>query len=113
MEFSRREYWSGLPFPSPGDLPDPGIEPRSPVLQADSLPSEIPGNASEAAGFPDGSDGKEPTCNVGDLGSTPGLGKSPGVGNANPLQYFGLENSMDRGACWAIPSIGSQRVRHD
>ena len=38
MGFSRREYWSGLPFPSPGDLPDPGIEPRSPVLQADALP---------------------------------------------------------------------------
>ena len=37
MGFSRQEYWSGLPFPSPGDLPDPGIEPRSPVLQADSL----------------------------------------------------------------------------
>ena len=43
MEFSRQEYWSGLPFPSPGDLPDPGIEPRSPALQADSLPTEPPG----------------------------------------------------------------------
>ena len=41
MEFSRQEYWSGLPFPSPGDLPDPGIKPRSPVLQADSLPTEL------------------------------------------------------------------------
>ena len=40
MEFSRQEYWSGLPFPPPGDLPNPGIEPRSPALQADSLPSE-------------------------------------------------------------------------
>ena len=38
MGFSRQEYWSGLPFPSPGDLPDPGIEPRPPALQADSLP---------------------------------------------------------------------------
>ena len=43
MGFSGQEYWSGLPFPSPGDLPDPGIEPRSPALQADSLPSEPPG----------------------------------------------------------------------
>ena len=43
MEFSRQEYWSGLPIPSPGDLPDPGIEPRSPALQADPLPSEPPG----------------------------------------------------------------------
>ena len=41
MGFSRQEYWSGLPFPSPGDLPDPGIEPRSPALQADSLPTEL------------------------------------------------------------------------
>ena len=43
MEFSRQECWSGLPFPSPGDLPNPGIEPRSPVLQADSLLSEPSG----------------------------------------------------------------------
>ena len=40
MEFSKQEYWSGLPFPSPGDLPDPGIKPLSPKLQADSLPAE-------------------------------------------------------------------------
>ena len=40
MEFCRQEYWSGLPFPSPGDLPDPGIEAVSPALQADSLPAE-------------------------------------------------------------------------
>ena len=39
--FSRQEYWSGLPFPSPGDLPNPGIEPGSPALQADSLPTEV------------------------------------------------------------------------
>ena len=44
MEFSRQEYWSGLPFPSPGDLSNPGVEPRSPTLQADALPSEPPGN---------------------------------------------------------------------
>ena len=43
MGFSRQEYWSRLPFPSPGDLPDPGIEPRSPTLQADTLTSEPPG----------------------------------------------------------------------
>ena len=43
MEFSRQEYWSGLQFPSPGDLPNPGIEPRSLALQADSLPPEPPG----------------------------------------------------------------------
>ena len=43
MGFSRQEYWSGLPFPSPGDLPDPGIKPKSPTLQADTLTSEPPG----------------------------------------------------------------------
>ena len=43
MGFSRQGYWSGLPFLSPGDLPDPGIKPRSPALQVDALPSEPPG----------------------------------------------------------------------
>ena len=43
MGFSRQEYWSGLPFPSPGEFPNPRIELRSPTLQADSLPSEPPG----------------------------------------------------------------------
>ena len=48
MGFPRQEYWKGLPFPSPGDLPDPGIEPKSPALQADSLLSEPPGFPSRA-----------------------------------------------------------------
>ena len=43
MEFFRQEYWSGLPFSSPGDLPDPGVELKFPTLQSDSLPSEPPG----------------------------------------------------------------------
>ena len=47
MGFPRQEYWSGFPFPSPGDLPDPGIKLRSPVLQEDSLPSEPPRKPSE------------------------------------------------------------------
>ena len=42
MGFSRQEYWSGLPFPSPGAHPNPGTEPRSPTLQVDALPSELP-----------------------------------------------------------------------
>ena len=48
-----------------------------------------------------GSDSKESACNAGDRGSIPGLGRSPGKGNGNPLQYSCLENSMDRGAWWA------------
>ena len=50
MEFSRQEYWSALPLPSPGDLPDPGIEPGSPALKAVSLPSEPQGKPSWGAG---------------------------------------------------------------
>ena len=46
MGFSRQEYWSGLPCPPPGDLPDPGIKPGSPAFQADSLPTEPPGHGS-------------------------------------------------------------------
>ena len=49
MEFSRPEFWSGLPFPSPGDLPNPGIEPGSPALQEDSLLSEPPGKPHDQA----------------------------------------------------------------
>ena len=60
--------------------------------------------------FPGGSDGKASAYNVGDLSSIPGLGRSPGEGNGNPLQYSCLENPMDRGAWWAM---GSQRVGHD
>ena len=56
-------------------------------------------------GFPAGSDGKESACNVKDLGLIPGLGRSPGEGNSYPLQYSGLENSMDRGA-WQATVLG-------
>ena len=52
-------------------------------------------------GFPCGSTGKESACNMGDLGLIPGLGRSHGEGNDYPLQYYGLENSMDRGGWWA------------
>ena len=51
--------------------------------------------------FPGGSDGKEFACNVGDLGSIPGLRRSPREGNGNPLQYTGLEYFMNRGSWWA------------
>ena len=58
MGFSRQEYWSGLPFPSPGNLLDPGIEPRSPTLQTDALPSEPSGKSREQGG----GEGKERCC---------------------------------------------------
>ena len=50
-DFSRQGYWSGLPFPSPGDLPNPGIEPGSPALQADSLPTELQGKPEVSKGL--------------------------------------------------------------
>ena len=62
--------------------------------------------------FSGGSDGKESACSAGDLGSIPGLGRSPGEGNGNPLQYSCLENPMDRGAWWATVH-GVARVGHD
>ena len=93
MGFSRQEYCSGLPFPSSRDLPDPGIEPvcltSNLHWQTDSLPLVTPG------GFPGGSAGKESTYSAGDPSSTPRLGRSPGEGNGNPLQYSCLENPMD------------------
>ena len=58
--------------------------------------------------FPDGSGGKEPTCNAGDVASIPGLGKSAGEGNGNPLQYSCLENPMDRGV-WRATVHGVAR----
>ena len=89
MGFSRQEYWSGLPFPSPGDLPDPGTEPRSPVLQADALPSEPPGKPER----------QEESLIAGQVyGSSRAY---PGEGNGTPLQYSCLENPMDGGAWWA------------
>jgi len=61
-----------------------------------------------SVGFPGGSDNKESACNAGDLGSIPGLGRSPGEGNGYPLQYSYLENSMNRGA-WQATVHGVTR----
>ena len=66
-------------------------------------------------GLPDWFSGKAPACQAGDTGDVvliPGLGRSPGGGNDNLLQYSCLENPMDRGACWAIVH-GVARVRHN
>ena len=63
--------------------------------------------------FPGGSDGKASVYNVRDLGSIPGLGRFPGEGNGNPLQYSCLENPMDGGAWCKLLSMGLQGVGHD
>ena len=99
MGFSRQGYWSGLPFPSPGDLPHPGIEPRSPTLQADALTSEPPGKKE----FPPAAVVK--TVLLRAQVSIPGSGRSPGGANSNPLHYFCLENPMDSGAWQAIDHV--------
>ena len=72
--------------------------PRPLLLGKNLYDHDIPliyGSPTQGEGFPDSSVGKEYTCNAGDLGSIPGLGRSPGEGKVCPLQYSGLENSMD------------------
>ena len=64
-------------------------------------------------GYPGGSDGKEPACNVRDLGSIPEFGRSPGEENGSPLQFPCQGNPIDRGAWRAIQSMGLQRVRRN
>ena len=64
-------------------------------------------------GFPGGSVLKNPPANAGDVGLIPGLERSPGVGNGNPLQYYCLGNSMDRGAWWTIYSPWGCKVGHE
>ena len=92
--FSRKEFWSGLPFLSPGDIPDSGIKPRSPTLQADALPSELPGKLQY------------------DPGSIPGSGRSTGEGKGNSFQCSCLENPMDRGVWWAtVQGVAKSRRR--
>ena len=71
MEFSRQEYWSGLPCLPPGDLPNPGIKPRSPALQADSLPAEPPG--------------KPKNTGVGSLSLLQGILTNPGIEPGSPV----------------------------
>ena len=80
MGFSRQDYWSGLPFPSPGDLPNSGIEPGSTALQADALPTELRGNSPWSSnplfGLPSWLSGKE-SCQCRRLGFNPWVGKIP------------------------------------
>ena len=80
MGFSRQEYWSGLPCPPPGDLPNPGIEPTSliPLALAGKFFTIEPQGKSTIYTYHCGSAGKESVCNEGDLGSIPWLGRSHG-----------------------------------
>ena len=110
MRFSRQENWSGLLFPSPGDLPNPGIEPgdfsgisvgkESACNEGDSRVGKVHWRRDRLPtpvflGFSCGSAGKESAFNTRVLGLIPGLGRSPGGEHGNPLQYSCLENLID------------------
>ena len=116
MEFSRREYWSGLPFPSLEELPNPGIKPLSPAWQADSLLFELQGSLfthslpqlyslSLPSDFPGGGSGTEPVCQCRKCKRRRfrlWLRGSPGGGHGNQLQDSSLKGPMDRGAWLAM-----------
>ena len=96
----QQESWSGVPLPSPGTMAT-GLHSYYKVYRLHSY-----------MGFPTNSVSKESTCNAGDPGLVPGLGKSSGEGNGNPLQYSSLENPMDRGA-WRSTVHVVARVGHN
>ena len=107
MEFSRQEYM-GCSRPSPASSPfflPPGFLSSLEIFDVSTWILVF-------KGFPGGAEVKVSICNVGDLGSIPASGRSPGEGNCNPLQYSCLENPMDGGAWWATVH-SSQRVGHD
>ena len=105
VRFSQQEYWSGLPCPPPGELPNPGIEPTFPAASALQMGSLL--LVSMVAQLV-----KNLPSNAGDVGSISGLGRSPGEGNGNPLQYSCLENSIDRGVWWAtVHGVAKSRTR--
>ena len=78
--------------------------------KTNTVPHQICQKSFERYSFPGGSDGKESTHNAGDLGSIPESGRSPGEGNGYPLQFFCLENFMDRGT-WQAPVLGVTKSR--
>ena len=123
-EFSSQEYWSGLPCSTPEDLPDPGSEPESYALQADSLSAELVKVSPEfyattiyltiayflCWGFPGGSAGKESPCNVGDLGL---VGKIPWRREWLPTPVFLPGEFPWTKEPGGLQSIGLQTVRHN
>ena len=92
MGFSRKEYWSGLPLPSPGDLPDPGIALRSPALRADALPSEPPGKPQYTYYTAAKSLQSCPTLCDPIVGSPPGS-PVPGILQARTLEWVAISFS--------------------
>ena len=91
MGFPRQEHWGGLPFPSPGDLPDPGIEPSSPASAGEFFTTEPPESQALIT---------VSKCLVALASFFPGTTGRSGEEKGNPLQYSCLENPRDRGAWW-------------
>ena len=130
MEFSRQEYWSGLPFPSPGDLVDSGIKSGLlhhrhilyhlnhkvgsiyELLKINNILEDLVSRKGEYIELLCSSDGEKSACNAGDPGLIPGSWRPPGKGNSDPLQCSCLENPWT-GEPGGVQSMGSQRVRHD
>ena len=127
MGFSRQDYWSGVPLPSPGDLPNPGIEPGSPTWQADALPSKPPALIfvlwyPTPVLLPGESQGRRSLMGCSPWGhkESDTTKRLPfhfslsciGEGNGNPLQCSCLENPRDGGAWWAaVYGVTQSRTR--
>ena len=121
MGFSRQEFWSGLPFPSPGDLSNPGIEPRSPALQIDALQSEphpsMTTGKTKALIILD-SDSKESTCQCRRPRFDSWLGKTPWRREWIPTPVFlpgefHGQRSLAGYSPWGLKELDTQRFRHD
>ena len=101
MEFARQEYWSALPFPTPEDLSNPGIEPLSPELAGGFFTTSIPGKPLAIN-----------SCLIPSFKHLKVLSTTPGEGNGTPLQYSCLENPMDGEAWWAaVHRVAKSRTR--
>ena len=121
MGFSRHEHWNGLPFPSPDDLPNPGIKPRSSAFQADSLPAELPGKPKNTGVgslsllqgiFPTQRSNPGPTLQADSLtAELPGKPKNTGVGSLALLQWIfpNQESNQDLLHCrWILYQLSYQ-----
>ena len=105
-KFFRHKYWSGLPFPSPGDVPDLGIKPRSPALQVDALPSEPPGKPLYAAAAAKSLQSCPTLCDPRDV--SPPSSPVPGILQARTLEWVAI--SFSKASKWKVNVKSLSRV---
>ena len=110
------DKWTFHTLPHPQSISWDSLPRESSSLQRSSFPGSLPPThlrrGKEKQGFHGGSEVKMSACNAGDLGSIPGLGRSPGEGNGNPFQYSCLESPMDRGDWWAtVHGVAKSRAQ--